>query len=101
MREQYPAARHHLWRFDLTRQPASACVDEIEYLDGHGPILFATRAIAWTQNYTPSNCQTRIFGAFERRRSDGSRLAKGNHATCRRLSCSRTGKTAEGSGRRV
>jgi hypothetical protein len=27
---------------------ASACVDEFEYLDGDGPILFATRAVAWT-----------------------------------------------------
>jgi hypothetical protein len=44
--------------FDLAREAVPARIDEIECLDGHGPILLAARAIGWAQKEKLSNRQT-------------------------------------------
>jgi hypothetical protein len=56
--DPHPAAQRHLWSFDLAREAVPARIDEIECLDGHGPILLAARAIGWAQKEKLSNRQT-------------------------------------------
>lgn len=61
---------------------------------------WAGRSMVCTER-SIADLPNQISGAARRRRPDRWKLSKENQAACRRPSFSRTGKTSEGSGRRV